>query len=242
MAYSTPIQTASGNSTSPCTATFTGTPGNGNAILISIHNTSNTTALTSVKDGNSNNATLINSEQVGGASGFSAKLYQYILIGGAAQSKSIVVTLAGASFLVAISEFSGNMTPVGSIIDNAQTAVGFDVTTVTTTSGHQPSVTTTNANDLIWTSVALNNAANAAILGSGATMIQVVPNSTSNEMGDAYQIETATGTYNPFFVWTAGGGFAREFAQITTALLPAPTPQSSMTGISSITGLTSVTF
>ncbi|HEV2403225.1 MAG TPA: hypothetical protein VGS08_03410 [Candidatus Saccharimonadales bacterium] len=225
MAYSLIQSTNNATGASPVTATYTSTPTQGNLILASVWNNTNSSALTSMQDGNSNNLTLLNSE----ARSTNQILFLYGMIATASQSKTITATLSGATIYMQIYEFSGNATTIANIIDNT---VGHAENngTVTTNNGSQPSVTTSNDNDLLFVQIGLGNTvtigANPWTTSGGATVNLLQSNASGAiHVFDGYAIETTIGVMNPYATWTTG----RAWAQLTTALLPAAIASSGTT-------------
>jgi hypothetical protein len=214
VAWLAPVQSAQGSGTGTATATFTSTPTQNHVILISVYNGTNGMAPTTVTDGNLNAATLVLSHSYDAAA---RALSQWVLIAGADQSKSIIATLTSDTLLINIAELPG-----GSASSDVA-AAGTSISSAATTSGSQPSVgPTTNAGDLIWTTIAAASAVStvfAVDTGSGGgtapSVIQDNP-STAALLADAYAIETSTGTYNPYWTWTTN----RASGQITSALKP----------------------
>jgi hypothetical protein len=204
MAYAAIQNTNNGSGTSPLTVTFTNTPVAGNLILVSMQTSTGTI---SVADGSSNALTQLATEQNSGHT-----IYLYGFIATAAQSKAITITRGTSVVTASIYEFSGNPTSLVGIVD--QTA-GTILASVSTSSGQQPSVTTTQGNDLLFTTLAAAGTITAPSVSSG-TLGQAIPSGAITTV-DGYQALTATGTYTPFFSWTT----PHSGTQMTTALVAA---------------------
>jgi hypothetical protein len=215
MSYSLVQSTNQAVGTSPVSVTFTDIPNQGNLILASIGERGSTAALSSVQDGNGNSLTLLNSK-VGGGNYY---IYLYGMIAFASQSKTMTVTASGVALSINIYELSGNASSIGGIIDNSQ-AMGTNGSTATTsTSGSQPSVTTTNPDDLLFTQVlAGSNVSSTAWTTGGGAPIGMLQVNTSGaiRMFDGYAFETTAGSFNPYGSWTP----PETWVQLTTVLLP----------------------
>lgn len=215
MAYALVQGTNNNVGASPLAVSFTNTPVAGNLMLCSIINQSSQTMPTVSDSGG--NWTLLNSK----AHSTTSKLYLFGKIAVTAQPKAITATQAGDQFYMSLYEFSGNVAIITSIIDASNSA---DNTAggVTTTSGSQPSVTATNANDLLFTQVAWPATVTApSATASGGAAMQAGQSAVAGaiKLFDAYAFQATTGTFSPYVTWTT----AHSWTQMTTALLPTPT-------------------
>lgn len=212
MAWTGPSQTAQATASSTATATFASTPTQGDIILISIR--TNYNALVTVKDGNGNSATLINSaggvrdqrqrlpvrldrwgepvevDRRDGDDGRRRQRRNFRVLGWAEQPHVHRRQRAGG---VDQHRFGGHH-------DVGQATVGhYD-------GCQRPRVDHGRSVEHVRLELDIADERHGH---------QTVPATTSSELADAYQIETATGTYTRYFSWTT----SRNALQLTTALL-----------------------
>ncbi len=183
-------------------------------MLCSVINESSTT-LPTISDTNGN-WTLLNSV----THSTTAVLCLFGKIAVASQPRAITATQATANIFMSLYEFSGNIANIALVVDSAATAN--TATAGTSTSGSQPSLTTTNSNDLLLTQMGWPSPITAptAVTSGGTTLVAGQSASTGSiKLSDAYAIESATGTFNPYWTWTG----SHSWSQLTTALVPQPT-------------------
>ena len=202
---------AQSEGTSPVTVNYAATPSAGNLLIATIkRNSQSSTQFATVKDGNGNSFT---QELFLNYNGTGSQIMLYDFIATASQSVAITASAPGTLF-VSVYEFSGNQASLTGIIDASSTASGGSGTNE---GGLQPSVTTTNANDLIFSTIGFSTTITSPAW-TGATMLQ--ENNSGGaliQLVDGYQIETSTGTFNPSLAWTS----SRLWGHITAAYKPA---------------------
>lgn len=214
---------AQGEGTSPLSVSYPSTPATG-SLLIAVMKRNSQSGTPGVTDGNSNAFTILKSLNYNTAS---SQLVIFGFIATASQSKALTTSGAGTHFLdIYEFDYSGGTLPaIGSILDG--TPVSATAASGTSTSGSAPSMTTGNANSLLFTAIGWSTTVTVPSFTS-ATLLQSNASGLI-QMADAYQIEASTGTYNPSSSWTS----SRAWGQITLALLPggSVTPPGTPTGL-----------
>ncbi len=211
MAYILYPQNGSGVGTtgSNATATYSATPYAGDLLIACVGNATNT-SVPMVSDSNGD-WTLLASDNITVA-GQAVAIYATKATATQPTTISTNGYAISAKTYLNVNEFRGNPSTVVGIIDAS--ASKEDSTAVFSTSGLQPSVTTTNNGDLIL-SVIMLNSANSSVTPSGSYTSLF---NNSNLMYGCYLVTTSTGSYNPYFSWSTN---TRKFQQVTVALFPA---------------------
>lgn len=200
------VQEQAVEGTSPQTATFASTPAANDLLIAVVKRNSQTGTAVSISDGGG--AWTQASISPFNYNSTSSQLCLFYKLADATQAKAITASGTGTFFL-SIYEFSGNQTSLTGIVDG--TPATASNTTGATTSGSQPSVTTTAGNSLIFSTVGLASTVTAPGW-TGATILE------SNASGliqlvDGYNLTSSAGAYNPSLAWTT----SRAWGQATIA-------------------------
>lgn len=122
---------------------------------------------------------------------------------------TVTVTGGSTAARIHIYEYTGNANPI--VLDGINSSP--NATSTTSVTG--PSITTINANDLLFASLGTGVAITAPTAGNGFTLEQSLPSPI--RLIDADQIVSATGTYNATFAWTTTSYNATTIAAFQAA-------------------------